>query len=499
MNSTLGHFRHRLANWIRPKGMPVSLAGGQWSGTSYIDAYKRNREPTPNELLAELKSTAFACISINASVCASFEPKLYVATGKSQPQARCLTKSLDRKTEQRLRRLKHLPARITKAATIEEVLDHPLLTLMQAVNPAHNAFDLWELTTTYQEVHGSAYWLLDIGPLGVPEQIWILPSQNVTPKRDPNSQNLIDYYEYTTGSNRQRFSPAQIIHFRYPDPRNPYTAGLAPLRACFEQASMLSEYAAFKKARFENRAIPDAIVSPDEVIGEEERDRFEAQWNSKLRRGGSGKVIVAESGLKVQLLQQSMGDLASLAEMGKTKEDICNAFHIPVAYFTSQTNLANLQASERLHMTKAIEPRLTRRDEKINQQLIPLYDPTGRLFLASEDPVPVDADQSIAQETLDLKYGVVTINELRGERGLPAVEYGNTPWLPLMWAPTDMPERAYYAPNEGVEKRGRKKPPKPAADMPPKEFVQQHLKAKNLGYLEALQDALDNLPDLSKL
>ncbi len=113
--------------------------------------------------------------------------------------------------------------------------------------------------------------------------------------------------------------------------------------------------------------------------------------------------------------------------------------------------------------------------------------------------MPVDADQSIAQETLDLKYGVVTINEVRGERGLPAVEYGNTPWLPLMWAPTDMPERAYYAPNEGVEKRGRKKPPKPAADMPPKEFVQQHLKAKNLGYLEALQDALDNLPDLSKL
>ena len=68
---------------------------------------------------------------------------------------------------------------------------------------------------------------------------------------------------------------------------------------------------------------------------------------------------MAETGLKVQLLQQSMGDLAVLADMGKTKEDICNAFHIPVAYFTSQTNLANLQASERLHMTKAIEPRLS--------------------------------------------------------------------------------------------------------------------------------------------
>ena len=30
-------------------------------------------------------------------------------------------------------------------------------------------------------------------------------------------------------------------------------------------------------------ALPhDAIVSPDEVIGEEERDRLESQWNQKI-------------------------------------------------------------------------------------------------------------------------------------------------------------------------------------------------------------------------
>ncbi len=109
---------------------------------------------------------------------------------------------------------------------------------------------------------------------------------------------------------------------------------------------MLSEYAAFKKARFENRAIPAPSSAPMKSSAKRSATASRAQWNSKLRRGGTGKVIVAESGLKVQLLQQSMGDLAALADMGKTKEDICNAFHIPVAFFTSQTNLANLQASE---------------------------------------------------------------------------------------------------------------------------------------------------------
>ena len=45
-------------------------------------------------------------------------------------------------------------------------------------------------------------------------------------------------------------------------------------------------------------------------------------------------------------------------------------------------------------------------------------DPSGRLFVASEDPVPLNVDQALAQMQADLKYGVVTINEVRQERGL---------------------------------------------------------------------------------
>ena len=64
---------------------------------------------------------------------------------------------------------------------------------------------------------------------------------------------------------------------------------------------------------------------------------------------------------------------------------------------SSSAPLANLQAAEYQHMAKAITPRLQRRDEKLNEQLIPLYDPSGRLFLASQDPVPIDSQATIAQ------------------------------------------------------------------------------------------------------
>ena len=466
MRTTLGNVLGRLVGLVRPlgnpkqepgsknqiprKSAPAALTGNQWSGTSFIDSFKRERSPTANELMAELKNTAFTCATMNAAVCAARPPKLFVATDpKTQMQARCLTQPIDAHTEKRLRGSPILPPHITNASGLEEVLHHPLLTLLRQVNPIHNSFDLWELTTLYQEVHGCAYWYLQLGPLGVPENIWILPAQNVTPRRRPNSQNIVDFYEYRIGSRSQEFRPEEIIHFRYPDPKDPYTSGLSPLRAAFESIAVLSDYMAFKQAKFENRAIPDAIVSPDEVMGEEERDRLETQWNSKFRRGGAGKVLVSESGLKVQLLNQSLGDLAALAEMKVTKEDIANAFHVPLSYLTTNTNLANLQAAEHQHMSKAIHPRLQRRDQKINERLIPLYDPTGRLFVASEDPVPVNQELSIAQQQMNLKFGIVTINEVRGEMGLPPVEWGNKPWLPLQWAPSDFKHREDYAMHTG--------------------------------------------------
>ncbi len=297
MRTYLADVFSRLAGWLRPKALPPILAGPQWSGTSFIDAYRRNRNPTPNEILAELKNTAWTCASLNAAVCASFPPRLYVTTQPNQPRPKCLTKALPAATQRRLRSAPHLAARTKAALHIEEVTEHPLLDLLAHANPVMNAFDLWELTTLYQEVHGAAYWLFEAGPLGTPRQIWMLPSQNVTPQRGPESPNLVDFYLYRTGSREQRFRPDQVIAFRYPDPRDPYTGGLSPLRACYEQAALTSEFAAFKRAKFDNHAIPDAIVSPDEVIGEEERDRLETQWNSRFRRGGSGKVVVAESAL----------------------------------------------------------------------------------------------------------------------------------------------------------------------------------------------------------
>jgi HK97 family phage portal protein len=429
----------RLWPWSRKKSAPSALVGNQWGGTQFTDRFKRYREPTPNELMAELKNTAWTCASLNAATCAQYPPSLYVITQHNQPRPKCTTKAIRPDREQQLREHPRLKGRLKSAATIEEVTTHPLLDILGQPNPYHSSYDLWELTTLYLEVHGSAYWHTPKNVLGVPTAIWILPKQNTEPRRNPGSGNIIDYYRYRVGGAWQDFSPSEIVQFRYPDPRDPYTQGIAPLRACIEQVSILADYAALRQSKLDNSAIPDVVISPGEVIGEEERDRLEAQWNQKFRKGGTGRALVAESSMKVDLLQHSLGDLAALADCKATKEDVANAFHVPLAFLSTQTNLANLQASISQHMQQAIGPRLIRRDETLNAVLVPMFDESGRLFLASDDPVPVDQQASLAQVAQDLQYGVLLINEIRSGRGLPPVPWGNLPWLPMRWGQTDVP------------------------------------------------------------
>jgi phage portal protein BeeE len=94
--------------------------------------------------------------------------------------------------------------------------------------------------------------------------------------------------------------------------------------------------------------------------------------------------------MKVQPLSPRLGDPSSLLEAAATRDDIANAFGIPLAFLTKETNLANLRAAERQHLAKSIRPRLRRRDEKLNEQLLPRFDKSQKLFLATPDPLIVE-------------------------------------------------------------------------------------------------------------
>ena len=56
--------------------------------------------------------------------------------------------------------------------------------------------------------------------------------------------------------------------------------------------------------------------------------------------------------------------------------------------------------------------------------------------------MPVNRELTVKEQDLNLKYGVVTINEVRAAQGLAPVPWGDAPWLPRLWVQTNDPNRA---------------------------------------------------------
>ena len=71
--------------------------------------------------MAELKGAAWTCASINASVCASYPPKLYVATAPGQAAPKCAVAPVTKALERRLRTQAPRAMRTKAVLHIQEV------------------------------------------------------------------------------------------------------------------------------------------------------------------------------------------------------------------------------------------------------------------------------------------------------------------------------------------------------------------------------------------
>lgn len=411
-------WRERVGKWIAGKGGEgQGMLGVDRGDFGSIDVWGSQRTPSAAELVRSYRGTAYACANLCAQGVASVPLRLYVETGSRQQRPKCPTKALD---AERLARLSQKPAiakRVRRAAQVEEVVEHPLLLLLDRVNVELDGFSLLELTALYMEVVGSAYWWLPRNRLGIIESIWILEAQHVRAKRGENG--AVRSYIYGTGSGERRLAAGEVLPFHMPNLKNPYGGGLSPLRAAYEAVALEEKERAHAAAMFENRARPDVIVSARGDyggLGDHEAERLERRFARKFRRGRSGGVLVIGDEVDVKPLNFPPKDVQNALWHGLTKEDIANAFGVPLSLLqTKDVNRANAEAGHYQLARNAILPRCRRLEERLTQRFCSLFD--KRLFLAFDNPVPEDREIALRERQVHLETGVITVNEARQEMG----------------------------------------------------------------------------------
>lgn len=408
--------------------------GSTWGAASYLE-----RLTDAEDQLRQFRSWVYICINYNAKAISRQRLRMYLTKRSGAPKSlglRLETRSIDRDQQRWLYTKAHLDGWLTKAEKVEEVIEHPYLRMMREVNPIANSGDLWMLTETYMGLTGNCYWWKQLNALGEPYQLWVLEPQYTRPIQGRTIDEYLLGYLYQHGMTREVFKPEQVVHHRYPNPLS-QLLGLSPLLGISDSVLVNMLIYRYEKATFRNMARPEIMLEMEESLGDKEYRRLQRELKANQQGVENiGKPMLLEGGVKAKPVSHSPKDLAHLTGRKVTKEEIADGLGVPLALLTVESvNLANAKVAYAQYMRDTVSPKLALYEQKMNEQLVPDYDDTGRLFVAFDDCVPEDRAEKIAERESNLRTGYSTINQERAKDGEPPQEgWGDLPILPTTMA-----------------------------------------------------------------
>lgn len=394
-----------------------------------------------DKMLKAYGSWVYRCASMNATSVAQNRLGLYVrrpvkgTTARQKGVKYVNYIPVNSKTYQCYLRNKRLLPYIKKDTEIEEIEEHTFLDLMKNVNPWRNAFDLMYETQLFEELTGNSYWYIRNNGLQVPAEIWVLPSNRITIVPDPIE--FIARFELRRKGfgEPEKFDPSEIIHFRFPNPRD-ILYGMGPLMGAANAVDVNQYMRDYEQGLFENQARPDLLAIAKTGISKEQRERMEEMWRTQFRgvkKAGKFGILEGEF-LDIKEVGFSPREMSFLVGRKMTMQEICGIFGVPMSKVTTEdVNLANAKIGEYQYMKDTISPRLRLIEEKLNEKLLPLYD--EKLFCSFENPIPEDRELKKDELTAYTKGGIMKINEARQELQLEEVSGGDVIYLPINFMP----------------------------------------------------------------
>lgn len=389
----------------------------------------------PVELIKLNKGYVGSCNQKNATSIASTPLRLFAVKHSKNDKIVFPYKSLNKNVVDRMKReSKNLM--IKMAHDVVEITEHPVFELLNQVNDDLNYYDLMEMTAAYCGLIGNAYWHIEKEKNGLPKNIRILPAEYTCVTLDDTLH--IKGYRLFNGVYQEEFKKEDVIHFKNTSPglfwrvwNNALMTGIygmGDLEYVLDEVYLYNSINDYLRALTENNAIPAAIIKyTGGRLDKNTMQDVQQQWDKVLRTWKrAGKTKVMDQDFDFVPISMPPKDL----EFGEGRKwlrgVICNGFGVPEDLVTTEnSNRASSSTAVHHYMRYTILPKLKRLEERLNSHLITLYD--DNLFFEFDSPVPGDVALTIKQEEQDLKNGVITINEVRAQRGLLPVEWGNSP------------------------------------------------------------------------
>lgn len=475
VSNTLGRIRGSyskgLADVFHTSGAhPALTDDSAWNISPFWGAGAQSGKPrSKQQLVEQFTSWVFICARLNADARSAVPWGLYVESAPAGEKWRTVrTRAVKPARRKALAMRAELRPWITKANEgddIEEITEHPFLELMRRPNPWTSGTDLRWITSVFMDLTGEAYWYIVKDGIGVPRQLWAIPSQYLRPIPGTSLDEFIVGYEYVRGKSNAIIPAEDVVEFKYANPLN-QLGGFAPILGIVDAVYVNSKMAEFTEAMFENKARIGGVLETDSKVSAPELERFRESWKQKYAGvAKSGATVILPPGLKYQRDFVTPDEMSYIEGKRITREEICAGLGCPEALFNPGAIRANVEAAQYQHQLGAVLPWLRKMDDTLNGDFLPIYD--DKIFVASEDPVVSDRVADAQVRTQYISAGVMSINDVRPELGLEPIEGGEEPLVNSMLAPLhQVVEEPEPTPSQLAPFAGANNPPKPNDNEP---------------------------------
>ncbi len=217
---------------------------------------------------------------------------------------------------------------------------HPLMQVLRKPNAHQSWYEFMELAITYLDLDGNTFiYQARVRPTdGFPAALYLLRSDRVrvVPGRERTEPLLGYVYDAEDAGawlTRAPFLPDEIIHVKYPHPRDPfegYGRGTSPLGAATKQVDVDNAATSFLKHFFDQGVVPYGLLKSKQTLVDEEvariRERLKAQYAGQQNWG---ETLILDADADYQRMGMSFQEMTFGDLDARNEVRICQALDVP--------------------------------------------------------------------------------------------------------------------------------------------------------------------------
>jgi phage portal protein BeeE len=407
---------------------------GAWVSASLIPgesstSYNNQNTGRDYELVTRgITGTAYRAATINATVLSGQTLRLFRKTGTGIAKAG--RKVVDKRIVKHATNRGRVKSLIGKAATyanragdqVEEVLDHPVLDLLQNPDPIYTGSMWLHMLFWFKEVAGRAYLYVGEKVNGVPVSAYILPSQFAWPMLS-DTGFIAGYYYGRNRSDPMRIAAEDVVYLRqHGSPVHP-AGGMSWLFSVMAETDMEAAALQAEAQRWLNGGMPGMVFKAAPTTTDAQMRQINAHLNQSTRGvGKAGSILLLRD---TELIQYGTKphEMQYVEGITTTEKRIYDAAGIPEPiYRLNSANLASATVANAQYMRYTIAPRLATLAGELTELLLPHYGvEPGEMWFCFDDPTQDDQIALATELRAAEAQGIITPNEYRAVMDLEAL------------------------------------------------------------------------------